>query len=82
MNHANDPIWQLLSFLLLQNRTLDSKQRSFATENKLQGGSPVSPGQHHRDRTPSGNELARNIAVDVGQAEVAAIVAEGESLVI
>ena len=34
------------------------------------------------DRAVSGDEPVHDIAVDVGQAEVAAIVAEGESLVI
>ena len=46
------------------------------------GASPVWSGQHHFDGTLSGNELVYDIAVDVGQAEVAAIVAEREPLVI
>ena len=44
--------------------------------------SPLSSGEHHLDSTLSGNELVHDIAVDVGEAEVSAVVAEGEPLVI
>ena len=44
--------------------------------------SQVWSGQHYFDSTRSGNEFVHDIAVYIGQAEVAAIVAEGEPLVI
>ena len=42
----------------------------------------VSSGQHQLDSTRSGNQLVHDVAVDVGQAEVATVVAEGELFVI
>ena len=48
----------------------------------MQASSPISSGGHQLDGALSGNELVHDMAVDVGQAEVAAIVAEGEPLVI
>ena len=38
---------------------------------------PRLSGEHQLDSVLSGNELVHDVAVDVGQAEVAAIVAEG-----
>ena len=44
--------------------------------------SPLSSGEHHLDSMLSSYELVHDVAVDVGEAKVAAIVAEGEPFVI